>query len=140
MWFFLKYRPIHFHINSISIIRTVKQNQLIFFNIEINKQLSVSVHSVSQIRFKFRSQLQLLPQIRYLFLFRAESSIISIDSHITDNIIRKVINVQQEKCWTKNEAYSCEYFQSRATRRGLLLRKYEIRPNICIKVSIYFKY
>ena len=104
MWFFLKYRSIHFHINSISIIRTVKQNQLIFFSIEINKQLSVSVHSVSQIRFKFRSQLQLLPQIRYLFLFRVESSIISIDSHITDNIIRKVINVQQEKCWTKNEA------------------------------------
>ena len=35
----------------------------------------------------------LLPQIRCLITLRIEISIISIDSNITDNIIRKVINV-----------------------------------------------
>ena len=44
-------------------------------------------------RFKFRSQFKLLPQIRFLITLRIESSIISIDSNITDNIIRNVINV-----------------------------------------------
>ena len=57
-------------------------------------------HSVLQ--FKFRSQFQLLPQIRCVITFRVGSSIISIDSNIIDNIIRKFINVQQEKCRTKN--------------------------------------
>ena len=33
--FFLKNRPIHFHINSTSVIRPVKQNKLSFSNIEI---------------------------------------------------------------------------------------------------------
>ena len=74
--------------------RLVKQNQLSFSSIEINKPLPAQVHSPSQIRFKFRSQFQLLPQI----------SSISTDSNITDNIIRKVINVQQKKCRTKNRA------------------------------------
>ena len=37
--FFLKNRPIHFHINSTSVIRQVKQDQLSFSSIEINKPL-----------------------------------------------------------------------------------------------------
>ena len=45
----------------------------------------------------------MLPQIRCLFTLRLESSIVNIDA-ITDNIIRKVINVKQEKCKTKNGA------------------------------------
>ena len=44
--FFLKNRPIHFQINSTSVIRLVKQNQLSFSSIEINKPLLVPVHSV----------------------------------------------------------------------------------------------
>ena len=32
-WFFLKKRPIHFHINSTSVIRLVKQNKLSFSSI-----------------------------------------------------------------------------------------------------------
>ena len=40
--FFLKSRPIHFHINSTSVTRPVKQNQLIFPSIEMNKSLSSS--------------------------------------------------------------------------------------------------
>ena len=59
--FFLKNRPIYFHINSTSVIRLVKQNHLRFAIIEINKPLSDPVYSVSQIRLKFRGQLQLLP-------------------------------------------------------------------------------
>ena len=50
-------------------------------------------HSVLSIRFNFRSQFKLLLQIRWLMAPRIESSIISIDNNITDNIIRKVINV-----------------------------------------------
>ena len=37
--FFLKNRPIYFHINNTSDIRSVKQNQLSFSSIEINKPL-----------------------------------------------------------------------------------------------------
>ena len=44
----------------------------------------------------------MLPQIRSVITFKVESRIISIDSNITNNIFRKVINVQQEKCRTKN--------------------------------------
>ena len=36
---FLQNRPIHFHINSTSVIRPVKQNQLNFFSTEKNKPL-----------------------------------------------------------------------------------------------------
>ena len=89
--------------NSTSVFRLVKQNKQSFSSIEINNSLPAPVHSVLQIRFKFRSQSQLLLQMRCLITFRVESSIISIDSNITDNI-RKVINAQQEKCRTKNEA------------------------------------
>ena len=72
-----------------------------FSSIEINKSLPASVHSVSQIKFKFRSQFWFLPQIRCLITLRLQSSF-SIDSKVTDNIIRKVINVQQEKYRTNN--------------------------------------
>ena len=100
---FLKNRRICFHINSTSVSRLVKRNQLSFSSIEINKPLPAPVHRVSQIRFNFRSQFQLLLQIRCLITIRVESSITSIDSNITDNI-RKAIKVQQEKCRIKNEA------------------------------------
>ena len=51
-WFFLKIRPIQFHMNSASVIRPVKRN--------------CTAYSILQIRFKFRSQFQLFPQIRCL--------------------------------------------------------------------------
>ena len=44
--FFLKNRPISFHINSTSVIRLIKQNQLRFFSIGINKPLPAPVHSL----------------------------------------------------------------------------------------------
>ena len=74
--------------------------QLSFFSIEINKLLPAPVYSVSQIT--FRSQFLLLSQVRCLNTFIVEVSVISIDSNITDNIIREVIDEQQEKCRTKN--------------------------------------
>ena len=43
---FLKSRPIHFHINGVSVIRPVKRNQLSFSSIEINKPLAAPVYSV----------------------------------------------------------------------------------------------
>ena len=36
-WFFLKNRPIHFHINSASVIRAVKRNKLSFSSVEMKK-------------------------------------------------------------------------------------------------------
>ena len=95
------FHPIFFHINSTSVIRLVKQNLLNFSSLEISKSFTTPVHSVSKIRFKLRSQCQLLPQIRCLITLRIERSIISLDGNIRDNI-RKVINVYQQKCRTKN--------------------------------------
>ena len=57
-WFFLKNRPIPLHINRTIVIRLFKWNQLSFPSIEINKPLLIPVHSISQVRFKFRSQLK----------------------------------------------------------------------------------
>ena len=51
IWFFLKNRPIHFHINSTSVIILVKQNHLIFSSTEINKPLPALVHSSPQCAF-----------------------------------------------------------------------------------------
>ena len=45
--FSLKSRLIYFHINSTSVIRSVRQNQMSFSNIEINKPLPAPVHNVS---------------------------------------------------------------------------------------------
>ena len=42
-WIFLNNRPIHFHINSTNVIRTVKRNQLSFCSIETNKPLPAPV-------------------------------------------------------------------------------------------------
>ena len=45
-WFFLKNRPIHFHINSTSVIRSVKGNKLRFISTEINRPLPAPVINV----------------------------------------------------------------------------------------------
>ena len=123
MWFFLKNKPIHFHINSTSAVRLVKRNQLSFLSIEINKLLLTLVHSVSLIRFKFRIQFQLLLQIRCLIALRISQ--ISTDANITDEIIRKVINVQQKKFMSQR--WSLEELPSINKRSHLLLTKEEIR-------------
>ena len=94
--FFLKNRPIYFYINSTNVIRPVKRNQLRFYSIEINKLLPAPAYSASWIRFTFRSQLQLLPQIRCLIILRAGSSIFSIDSNVTDNI-KKQCNTEKRR-------------------------------------------
>ena len=67
--------------------------QMSLFSTEINKKLITSVHQVSKIRSKFRSQFSLLPHIRCLITPRIESSIISTDSNTTYNTVRKIINV-----------------------------------------------
>ena len=46
-WFFFKNKPNHFHINSTSVIRPVKQNQFSFAVLEINKSVPAPVHNVS---------------------------------------------------------------------------------------------
>ena len=138
-WFFLKNRPIHFHINRTSVIWPVKQNQLSFPCTEINKLLLAPVHSVSY--FNFRGQFKLLPHIRCLITLRIESSIISIYSNITDNIIkvtmysRKSVGPRMDPWGTPAlTGYSCEHLPSRTTRSHLFPRKEKIRPNICPEI------
>ena len=65
------------------------QKRLSFSSLEIDKLLLAPVNSVSLIILKFRSQFELLPQIRCLITFRVECSVISIDGNITDNNIRQ---------------------------------------------------
>ena len=58
------------------------------------------------------------------------SHVISIDSNITDKIVRRVINVKRKKLWSSMESfetpafrrYSSEDFQSRTTQSRLLRR------------------
>ena len=78
MQFALENRPIHFHINSTSVIRSFKQNKLSFSSIEINKPLSAPVQSASMFT---------------VITIRVEDSVIKLDTNITDNIICMVINV-----------------------------------------------
>ena len=78
-----------------------------------------------------------MSQIRCLTV-RGEIGIISTDSNITDNIIRKVINYSRKsvgpriKYWGTPalNGYSCYDFPSSTTWSHLLLREGEIRPNI----------
>ena len=76
--FFFKNRPIHFHINSTSVVRPFKRNKLSFSSIEINKPFPAPVHSVSLVRFKFRCQLQMLPQIKCWLTLNVEASVIRV--------------------------------------------------------------
>ena len=46
-WFFLKNRPIHFHVNSTSVVRLVKRSQLNFSSTEINNLITDKLHNVS---------------------------------------------------------------------------------------------
>ena len=92
-------RPTHFHINSTRVVKPVKRNKLSFSSIEINKPLPAPVCSFFKARFKFRSQLQSLPQTIHALTQSREQ--IATYSNITDNIVRKVTDVQQKKCRTK---------------------------------------
>ena len=120
-----------------SVIRLVKRNQLSFLSIEINKPLLSPIHSVFQIRFKFRSQFKLLPQMGYVTTLRVDSSFISIDaiSQITSSrrslmYSRKSVGPKMEPGGTPAlTKYSCEDFPSRTTRSCSLPRKEEIRRN-----------
>ena len=85
----LKDRPTNFHINRTANIQQVKWNKSVFHSNEINLLIPVPTYSATQDRFKFWNQLLLFPQIRNPMKSREESSIISKNSNITGNIIRK---------------------------------------------------
>ena len=57
----------------------------------MNKSLATAIHSVSKVKFNFRTQHKLLPQIKGSNIFRVKSSIIRIDSNITNNIMRLIM-------------------------------------------------
>ena len=79
--------------NSNRYISWVNKNKLTSSSFEMNKPLLAKANSVSQIQ--VQNQLQLLLLIRHLITFTIDSSTNSIDSNITDSIIRKVINGKQ---------------------------------------------
>ena len=76
-----------------SVITPVKQNQLTFSNIEINKPLPPVQCLADKVQVQKPILVLATDQIRCLITLSVESSIISIDSNTTDNIIQKVINV-----------------------------------------------
>ena len=88
MIFFFKNRSIHFHINSTRVIRLVKGNQLSFSSIEINKAPLHSPVSSSPVSRRSDST----TEANSRSCLRVESSI-STDSNITNNTVRKFINV-----------------------------------------------
>ena len=73
-WIFLKNRPIHFCINSASVVIPVKRNQLSFSSIEINKPLSAPVQCVVD-QIQVQKPILVVTQIKCLITFRVESSI-----------------------------------------------------------------
>ena len=96
---------------------------------EIKKPLPAPVHSVSQIRFKFRSQFYLLPWIICLITLRTERSIIIIDSNITGNIIRKNINLYYDKYCTNNDALK------NSSINWIFLRKLPIQDHLKLSIT-----
>ena len=68
----------------IHVIRPAKQNKLRFSSSGINMPLAAPVYNVSWLRFTFRPTL--VVATNQMLTLRVESSIISIDSNITDNI------------------------------------------------------
>ena len=99
-WFFRRNRPIHFHINSKSVARSVKR----WIFLALISKTHFLPWSIVSCRLKFRSQFWLFLEMRNPIKLRVGSSIISIVSNITENIIMKVINVLKEKFRTKNGA------------------------------------
>ena len=117
-WFLPQEQTFHFHINSTSLIKPFEQNQLSFPSSEINNPLPAPVQCLAD-QSQVQKPIQVVAQIRCLITFRIESSIIGIDSNITDNIIRKVIN-----------PLSAKFTKWLNTLKHPLLRKEDIRPYI----------
>ena len=125
------------HCSSTSVIGLVKWIKLSFFTNELNKPVPAPVHSVLQI-----SDSCSAANCNYCHLSHAwsllESTIIS--NNITDNIIKKAINVWWEKCMTKMKpwgipavtGYSSEDFPSRTTFKPSITKK---RPNKAINLT-----
>lgn len=82
--------------------------------------------TVSQIRFKLRSQLEQISQMRSLITLTTESSIISIGTHIAYNITRKALeNIPHENSKTKNG-----YLRNTSINRAVLRRlNFQDHPN-----------
>lgn len=101
-----------------------------FLSVKLNlpqiKPFPSPLLTVSQIRFKLRSQLEQISQMRSLITLTAESSIISIGTHIAYNITRKALeNIPHENSKTKNG-----YLRNTSINRAVLRRlKFQDHPN-----------
>ena len=93
--------PSPFCINSTRVINFSNKLRLVFAAVKSIIDFFPNLEC-PYVRFKFRGQLLLQPQINYLITLRVDNSIISIDCNITDGIISQVVNVLQEKSRFKN--------------------------------------
>ena len=127
-------RTEHLHINGTSVIRAVKQKQLSFSSNEINWPLCVPVHTDQKIWTRPNSSSVAISsscEIRCLITLRVQNS-------ITDNIIRKVINIRKKRVGRRMEAwvtqaftgYFCETSHPEPFKSLYYWEKNKIRPNI----------
>ena len=92
--FFLKNRPIYFHSNSTRVIRPVKQNNLSFSRIEITNHFLPKSTVPRRSGSSSKANSGCCHKSDAWSHLRVQNSIISLDSNITDNIIRKVIDIE----------------------------------------------
>ena len=106
---------------------------LSFPNTEINKPLSVPVHSLSYVWIKFTSQLEQLQQVGSLISLKADSiSIISIPNHTTNKMFQENISLKQEKRRRRNRALRNTSSNETLIRRFLI--RNSLKPTITKKL------
>ena len=134
-WFFLKNRPINFHIST-SVIRLDKRNQLSFSNITSHflPQFTVSCRSdsSSEANSSCCHRSDVWSHLELRAVSSASIAVLQITSSGRSLIYsRKSVGPRMEPWGTPAlTGYSCQNFPSRTTRSCLLLRKEEVRPNI----------
>ena len=130
-WYFLNNRTINININDTRVITPVKQNKLRFSNIETNKPLPA--YNVLKVRFNLEANSSCGHKL-CLITLKVKCSIISMDSNIIDNIIRKFINAYLEKSRTKKGALMNSSINW-ILLSCLLVRNDETRPSNKPKIS-----
>ena len=103
-WFFFKNRLIHFHTNSTRVIRTSYWNKSSWIHMALSAWFPQCL--VDQIQVQ---KLLLLPQIRCLITIRLESSVIDIDSNITDNTLYVISLYISEWIYTLASLVECSF-------------------------------
>ena len=73
-----------------------RQNETSFPSIRINKSFSTPIKCISKVRFKFWSQIKLLPPLRSLKTFTVETSIINRVTNVYETSGRSLIHSEKK--------------------------------------------